>query len=240
MTLLLLGGTGEAREIAQALQGQDAIISLAGATRSPKQQPLPTRIGGFGGADGFKAFIKSDGITAVLDATHPFADRITRRTAVICGELGLPYLQFLRPPWQAENGDRWISIKAEAEAAVHIKKGDTVFLGTGRQTLEKFANLEGCEVICRQIDAPTKPFPFPGGRYLVGRPPFSVKDEIALFTELSVDWLVVKNAGGAPSRTKLTAARHCDIPVLMITRPPVGDWPVAESVNAALEWVRHQ
>lgn len=237
MTLLVLGGTGEARQIAQALQGQDAVISLAGATRSPEQQPLPTRIGGFGGTDGFIEYLKREGITAVLDATHPFADRITRRTAMICGDLGLPYLQFLRPPWQAEPGDRWISIMSEGEAAAHVKKGETVFLGTGRQTLERFTNLEGCEVICRQIDPPTKLFPFPGGRYLVGRPPFSVEDEIALFTRLGVNWLVVKNAGGAPSRTKLTAARRCNIPVLMIARPEVGDWPLVATVEAALEWV---
>ncbi len=236
MTLLLLGGTGEARQIAQALQGHDAVISLAGATRSPAQQPLPMRIGGFGGAEGFTAYVRDKGITAVLDATHPFADRITRRSALICREMGLPYLQFLRPPWQPETGDRWTSMLAEAEAARHVEKGDTVFLGTGRQTLEKFANLEGCEVICRQIDPPTKPFPFAGGRYLVGRPPFSVEDEVALFTKLGVDWLVVKNAGGAASRTKLTAARQCGIPVLMIARPEVGDWPVVDTVEAALEW----
>ncbi|MDP5084658.1 MAG: cobalt-precorrin-6A reductase [Yoonia sp.] len=238
MTLLILGGTGEARQIAQALQGHDAVISLAGATRLPEPQALPTRSGGFGGTEGFVAYLQEAGITAVLDATHPYAHRITRRTAAICAARGLPYLQFLRPPWHPVAGDNWTEIKTEEDAALHIPLGAVVFLGTGRQTLERFANLQGRDVICRQIDPPTDAFPFAGGRYLVGRPPFSVSDEVALFQELGVEWLVVKNAGGAPSRTKLTAARQLHIPVLMLARPPMGDWPVVGTVAAALEWVR--
>lgn len=238
MTLLLLGGTGEAREIAARLQGHDAVISLAGATRNPEVQPLPTRIGGFGGAAGFEAYLRDAGITAVLDATHPFAQRITARTAAVCRPGGVPYVQFLRPAWTPEPGDHWIEIGSEGEAAGHIPQGSVVFLGTGRQTLDRFANLEGREVICRQIDPPEGSFPFEGGRFLVGRPPFSVEDEVALFGALGVDYLVVKNAGGVPSRTKLTAARQLGIPVLMIARPAQGDWPVVETVDEALKWVR--
>lgn len=238
MTLLLLGGTAEARQIAEHLRGTDAVISLAGATRNPDAQPLPTRIGGFGGADGFRAYLTKASIRAVLDATHPFAARITERTVRICKDTKLPYVQFLRPHWAPEPGDTWIEIKAESDAGQHIPLGSTVFLGTGRQTLDRFANLEGCDVICRQIDPPDKPFPFVGGRYLVGRPPFSVEDEVTLFRDLGVEYLVVKNAGGASSRTKLTAARQLGIPVLMIARPQVGDWPIVESIEAAHAWVQ--
>ena len=237
MTLLILGGTGDGRRLAKRLEGRDAIISLAGATRMPDALPLPTRIGGFGGADGFVAYLHDAGISAVLDATHPYAHQITERTAQICIARGLPYLQFLRPPWQQEPEDDWTVIKNEQEAADHIPPGATVFLGTGRQTLDRFANLVGREVICRQIDPPEKPFPFVGGRFLVGRPPFSVEDELALFKALGVDWLIVKNAGGAASRTKLTAARMLGIPVLMIARPPRGDWPIVETTDAAFDWV---
>lgn len=238
MTLLLLAGSGDARQIAKKLVGRDAIASLAGATRDPDPLPLPTRTGGFGGETGFRRFVADHGITAVLDATHPYAHRITKRTARVCADLDLPFLQLLRPPWTAEPGDKWTEIDREEDAAAHIAEGATVFLGTGRQTLERFANLTGRRVICRQIDPPEAPFPFEGGEYLVGRPPFSVDDEVALFSRLKVDWLIVKNAGGAASRTKLTAARMLGVPVLMIARPPAGDWPVVDSVEAALDWVR--
>lgn len=238
MTLLLLAGTGDARQIAKGLAGGDVIASLAGATRGPAPLPIPTRVGGFGGEAGFRAFLQENGITAVLDATHPYAHRITERSARICAERGLPFLQFLRPGWVAAPGDKWTEIAREEDAAALIPEGATVFLGTGRQTLERFANLSGRRVICRQIDPPEGPFPFPGGAFLIGRPPFSVEDEVALFDRLGVDWLVVKNAGGAASGTKLTAARQLGIPVLMIARPPVGDWPTVATVEDALGWVR--
>ncbi len=238
MTLLLLAGSGDARRIAEGLNRVDVIASLAGATRDPAPLPVPTRSGGFGGEAGFRQFLTDNGITAVLDATHPYAHRITVRTARVCAELVLPFLQFLRPGWTAEPGDKWTEIAREDDAAAHIPQGTTVFLGTGRQTLEGFANLAGRCVICRQIDPPEAPFPFEGGEFLVGRPPFSVEDEVALFSRLKVDWLVVKNAGGAASRTKLTAARQLGIPVLMIARPPQGDWPIVDTVDAALDWVR--
>lgn len=240
MTLLILGGTGEGRRLAEALAGRDAIVSLAGATRAPGRLSLPTRIGGFGGHAGFIRFLEEAGITSVLDATHPFACRITERTARVCARKGLPYLQLLRPPWVPVAGDRWTEIACEEEAAEHIPMGATVFLGTGRQTLDRFSNLVGRRVICRQIDPPDGPFPFAGGEYLVGRPPFSVADELALFRDSAIDWLVVKNAGGETSATKLTAARKLGLPVLMIARPAGGDWPVVSTVREALDWVARQ
>lgn len=242
MTLLLLAGSGEAKRIAWALtdSGVNVIASLAGATRSPDPLPVQTRIGGFGGDPGFRAFLKKAGITAVLDATHPFAAQITARTARICADLGLPYLYCCRQGWTAETGDNWTMIDREEDAAAHIPMGATVFLGTGRQTLERFRNLEGRRVICRQIDPPTAPFPFDGGEYLIGRPPFPVEREKELFRALGIDWLIVKNAGGTPSRTKLTAAGALGLPVLMIKRPPLPDAPVVETVEEAVAWARAQ
>lgn len=243
MTLLLLAGSGEARQIAAALAqaGVDAVASLAGATQRAKPLPLPMRVGGFGGRGGFIAYVKEAGITAVLDATHPFADQITARTAAICAELGLPYLYHLRAPWVAGTGDSWQEIAREEDAAALIPQGKTVFLGTGRQTLDRFANLAGRRVICRQIDPPTGPFPFEGGKFLIGRPPFSVEHEMELFAALGIDWIVVKNAGGDASRTKLTAARALGIPVLMIRRPPPPKGAqITDSVDAAVAWALSQ
>lgn len=238
MTILLLAGTSEAQDIARGLAKHaiPAIASLAGATRAPKSLGLPMRIGGFGGADGFAAYLKSENITAVIDATHPFAARITDRTAAICQRIGMPYLQVLRPPWTPQEGDNWTQIAHEEDAAAIIPPGSTVFLGTGRQTLEKFTGLARCRVICRQIDPPTAPFPFEGGEFLIGRPPFPVDRERCLFSQLGIAWIVVKNAGGAASATKLTAARELGLPVLMIARPPMPDAPRVSSAQDALIW----
>lgn len=238
--LLLLAGSGEARQIAADLHrsGVPAIASLAGATRHPEQLPLPTRIGGFGGADGFAAYLKENNITAVLDATHPFASQISQRSAKVAQQMGIPYLQFLRAEWQPGPGDDWVMLEREEQVAEHIPEGANVFLATGRQTLHRYANLAGRALICRQIDPPDRAFPFENGQFLIGRPPFSVDDEMALFQQRGIDWLVVKNAGGIPSRSKLDAARLLKIPVAVIRRPQQPDAPKTDSIKAALNWAR--
>ena len=243
MTLLLLAGTGEARRIAIRLaeMGIPAMASLAGTTQKPKELALVTRHGGFGGDAGFERFLHDAGISVVLDATHPFAHRITERTARLCCENSIPYAQVLRPPWVAQPGDDWYFIDHEHEAAGLISTGSTVFLGTGPQGLAGFANLRGCQVICRHIDPPKNPFPFPGGRFEIGRPPFSVMEEKALFQKLGVDWLVVKNSGGAASRSKLDAARLLGIKVALINRPPQpAKTTKFETEAEALKWVQRQ
>lgn len=240
MTLLLLAGTGEARAIADVLAAEriPALASLAGATRQPAGLAIPTRIGGYGDAAGFRDYLRRAGISALLDATHPFAARISHRSFAIATELGLPCAQFLRPPWQPGPEDNWVMLGSDVEAACHIPSGSTVFLATGRQTLKNYANLKDRRLICRVIDQPDRPFPFPDGEYRVGRPPFSVEEEVALFRDLGVDWLVVKNAGGAASRSKLDAARRLEIPVAMIRRPSQPEATRLETVAEALDWVR--
>ncbi|MGR3344175.1 MAG: cobalt-precorrin-6A reductase [Paracoccaceae bacterium] len=238
--LLLLAGTAEARIVAERLAEMDipAIASLAGATKDPADLAIPTRSGGFGGGDAFEAFLDAKPITAILDATHPFAQSITRRTAKIAKRRDLPYLQLVRPEWRAEPGDNWTHIEHEEDAAKHVPAAATVFLATGRQSFRHFENLADRRLICRQIDPPDAPFPYPNGSFLIGRPPFSHVDEVALFKRLSIDWLVVKNAGGVASRTKLTAARELAIPVAMIARPASTVGARVETAGQAIDWVR--
>lgn len=239
MSVLLLAGTGEATRIAQALaeSGVDVVASLAGATRAPAPLAVPTRIGGFGGEAGFRAFVRDSTITAVVDATHPFATHIRTRTARVCADLAVPYLRVERPAWQPRKGDRWIMIDAPEQAAAHIAPNACVFLATGRQTVAQFANLEGRRVLVRVIDAPTAPIPFEGGEFVIGRPPFSAEHEAALFAALGVDWLVVKNAGGQGGRAKLDAARALGLPVLMIRRPQLAKAAQVATVQDAVAWV---
>ena len=241
MKLLLLGGTGEARRMATALAGRadiKVIASLSGATRSPAALPVETRSGGFGGDAGFKAWLDHHHPDAILDATHPFAARISARTARIALARGLPYLQLLRLQWQSSARDSWTEVAHEEDVAGIIPGNTAVFLATGRQTLPSFANLAiDRRLLCRQIDPPDGPFPYPNGDWIIGRPPFSVEQEIALFQHLAIDWLVVKNAGGDASATKLHAARALKIPVAMIARPPQPDAPRVATVEDALSWI---
>ncbi len=238
--ILLLAGTAEARELSDLMraEGISVTASLAGATREARRMKERARIGGFGGDEGFRAWLRAHSPHAVVDATHPFAARITARSARIASEENVPYLRLSRPAWEASAGDNWTMISDESAAAELLPNEAVVFLATGRQTLERFSNLSPRRVICRQIDPPDTDFPFAGGEYLVSRPPFSVADEVALFRKLGVTHLIVKNAGGVPSRSKLDAARELGLPVLMIRRPVDPEAPVVETPEQALAWVK--
>lgn len=239
MTLLLLAGSGEARALAGALaaRGIPAVASLAGETRAPAEFALPLRVGGFGGAEGLRRYLEAKRITAVIDATHPFAAQMTATAARVCAELALPQLVLRRPGWQARPDDRWQWVDRLEEVPALIPPGATVFLGTGRKSLAALSGLAGRRVLARVIDPPEGPFPFPGGRFVQGRPPFSVEEEMAFFRAEGVDWLVVKNAGGSASFSKLEAARRLALPVAIQSRPPLpAGVRRARTVEEALAW----
>lgn len=240
MTLLLLAGTGEAKRIAWSLadSGRKVVASLAGATREPDTLPVPTRSGGFGSAEGFLDYLRDARISAVLDATHPFAHRMTDRTARLCREAGLPYCQLLRPAWEPGPDDDWRPIAIPDEAAQHIPEGTTVFLATGRQSLAEFRELQGRRVIARVVDPPSEPFPFEGGEFVIARPPYRERTDTQLLASLGVDWVVTKNSGGEGGVGKLRAAARLGIPVVMLERPPMPDAQRVTTVKEALDWAR--
>lgn len=242
MRILLLAGTSEARQIAAALKHRDGMsvtASVAAGTRAPAALGVPTRIGGFGGDAGFAAYLERERMGAVLDATHPFSAAISHRTARICGELGRPYAQLLRPSWRPAEGDLWHFAGDEASAAALVPEGARAFVGSGQQRLERFGAMNGRRVYVRQIErAPAFAPPFDDGHWLVGTPPFSVADETALFRGLGIDWLIVRNAGGSSSRAKLDAARALGLDVAMIRRPMQPEAIRLDSVTAALGWLR--
>lgn len=241
MKLLLLAGTSEARALAEVLADQagiETIASLAGVTREPQDLAVPMRIGRFGGRAAFVQYLHDEGFDAVVDGTHPFAARISRRCAQVAAQMQLPHIQILRPAWQAGAGDNWTFVDNERDAAAHIPLGSTVLLATGRQSLHRFDNMQGRYLICRQIMRSSGDFPHESGEYLIGHPPFSVDEEIALLKARGIDWLVVKNAGGMLSQSKLVAARQLGIPVLLINRPPLLDCQKVQTPEAAFAWVR--
>lgn len=239
MTVLVLAGTREGREVAAGLAARaiPVLASLAGRTRRPLEPGVPLRTGGFGGAQGFRDTVAAQGITAVIDATHPFAEEITARTARLCREDGLPHLILRRPGWQPQPGDDWTRIVREADLAAHVPRGATLFLATGPQRLEAFTGLEGRRVLCRRIDPAPGPFPYENGDWVVSRPPFSVEDETALFALLGVDVLATKDSGGEDGRAKLEAARALGLRVVLLDRPRLPEGArVVETVEEALHW----
>jgi precorrin-6A/cobalt-precorrin-6A reductase len=239
MRILILGGTGEARELAAALvsAGLDVISSLAGRVREPRLPAGPVRVGGFGGADGLAGFLRDEGITQVIDATHPFAGTITANAAHAAAEASVPLLILRRPAWAADPSWECAADIRSAAAAVRAWPGDGVFLTTGRRDLSAFAADDRHRFLVRTVDPPDGPVP-PRMTLILDRGPYTVERESALLREHRIGLLVTKNSGGSMTAAKLTAARDLGVHVVMVARPPLppGSTVVA-TVPEAQDWL---
>jgi precorrin-6A/cobalt-precorrin-6A reductase len=238
LRVLILGGTGEARQLAARLaadQRLDVVSSLAGRVADPVRPAGRVRIGGFGGPAGLAAWLAAEQIGAVIDATHPFAAAITASAVTAARQAGLPLLVLRRPGWQAGPGDDWRRVPSMAAAAAALP-GDRVFLSTGRDSLAAFAADERRWFLVRSVEAPARPAP-PRMLVVLGRGPFTEESELALMRAHAIDVLVSRDSGGPQTAAKLTAARRLGLPVVMVDRPPAAAAPTVTTVEAAVEWL---
>jgi precorrin-6A/cobalt-precorrin-6A reductase len=226
--ILCLGGTAEARELASRVP---VLTSLAGVTRSPDLPVGDVRVGGFGGVAGLVAWLREHQPTAVVDATHPFAAQMSRHAVEACAVVGIPLLRLQRPGWVEGPGDRWTRVPSLEAAAVAVGSRRAL-LTTGRQGLAPFLGL-GFAVL-RAIERPAG-LPDAWG-VVLGRPPWSLADELAQIAEHRIEVLVTKDSGGETA-PKLEAARQLGLEVLVVDRPPVLATDVVETVDAALTWL---
>lgn len=240
-TVLVLGGTGEGYALAEALQDHPrwrCLSSLAGRTRSPRLPAGDTRSGGFGGPAGLAAFLRTEGITAVIDATHPFARRMGWNAAAACTEQGIPLLRLDRPAWQAGPEDRWHEVTDWDQAVAVLRRLRTgrAFLALGRQEVAAFTPLTTCHFVIRAVDLPDPLPPFAAAEWILARGPFSQAEEEALLHHHGIEAVVCKNSGG-PMDGKLAAARRLGIPVVMLQRPARPQTARAATVAEALTWL---
>lgn len=237
--VLLLGGTTEASDLAKALADQsvDAIFSYAGRTEKPLPQPLPLRIGGFGGVAGLVRYLQDKAITHLIDATHPFAAQMSRHAVEAAAICQTPLLAFERAPWQASTADHWLCVPDMAAAMAALPEDPArVFLAIGRQSLEDFAAKPQHHYLLRLVDPPTA-LPLPQTTVLIARGPFTLQGDLDLLQTHRITHIVAKNAGGRGARAKLDAARQLGLPVIMIDRPFVPDRSRLDSVDKVLHWL---
>ncbi|MBK1691784.1 cobalt-precorrin-6A reductase [Ectothiorhodospira mobilis] len=243
LRLLILGGTGEAMAVARALQGDGRfapVYSVAGRTRNPRLPDLPSRVGGFGGPEGLAAYLREQGVQVLLDATHPFAARISANAAAAARATGVSLLALRRPLWTPGPGEEWRMV-ADMDAAARAlgEAPRRVLLTIGQLELAAFCRAPQHHYLVRSVELPEiRP---PRCECLTLRGPFQLEDELELMRTQRIDTLVTKNSGGEATRPKLEAARRCGVAVVMVQRPPVPD--VAQTVpgpEAALDWLRQR
>ncbi|MFI5508424.1 cobalt-precorrin-6A reductase [Mycobacterium sp. NPDC051804] len=238
MRILLLGGTSEARELAARLHPDiEVISSLAGRVPDPALPVGQVRIGGFGGAEGLRGWLRENVVDAVVDATHPFAATITANAAAVCSELGVPHLLLVRPAWPS--GDT-IVVASDVYAAKVIAEHrfSRVFLTTGRTGTAAFRGADAWFLI-RAVTTPDADTLPARHQVLLSRGPYRYEGELELLREHRIDALVTKNSGGAMTRPKLDAAAALNIPVVMVDRPPLPSGvETVHTVEDAVAWVR--
>jgi precorrin-6A/cobalt-precorrin-6A reductase len=242
--LLVLGGSTEASQLTRLLHDHhpSAEVTVSFAGRTASRAPLPTgvheRVGGFGGIDGLRAYLSSERIDAVIDATHPFAARMPFHVRTAADAEGVPALRLVRPPWTPEIGDQWIDVDDMEAAADTVGQaaGRSVLLTIGRQELAPFRRCAETRFVVRSIDPP-EPDLLPGAEVVLARGPFTLDDELALLARHHIDLVVAKNAGGEATGAKVDAARRLGIPMVMVRRPPIPCGPAVATPAEALGWL---
>lgn len=218
--ILILGGTAEARLLAAQLieEGHSVTTSLAGRTVDPVLPEGEVRIGGFGGAEGLAAYLRDEQFDRMIDATHPFANRISENAIKASAMSGIPLEQRLRARWQKQPGDRWKSVATLEAAAEVLPQGANVFLALGRQYLDAFIGRNDCRFVIRMVDPPETPLGFADHTLIIGKPASDPDREADLFTAHGITHLVCRNSGGPAGYAKIIAARRLALPVIMIER----------------------
>ncbi|MDR6848447.1 precorrin-6A/cobalt-precorrin-6A reductase [Sphingomonas sp. BE270] len=240
--VLLLGGTTEASALAALLAagGVAATLSYAGRTQSPRPQPVPVRIGGFGGIGGLAGYLREHRITHLVDGTHPFAATMSTNAIAAARLAGVAHIALTRPAWVPTEEDRWSHVAdiAGAVAALTVPPR-RILLALGRMHVDAFVAQPQHRYLLRFVDVPDQPPPLPHYSLIVDRGPFTVDGDVAVLRDHAIDLVVCKNAGGSGAEAKLIAARRLGVPVLMIDRPAMPERHQMCDPAAVLDWLLH-
>jgi precorrin-6A/cobalt-precorrin-6A reductase len=236
--ILLLGGTGDALQIARRLDIRD-VYSLAGIGTRPDGLTCAVRVGGFGGAQGLQAYLAEQRIGLLIDATHPFAARISAHASIACRAAGVPYWALRRAPWQPQTGDDWRFVDDWPQIVAALAPYRRPLFTLGREPLAHLDDIPVHQywvVRCLEAHAGNA-----RASVIGARGPFTVDGERALFELLGIDVVVSKNSGGSATAAKLEVARERGLPVVMTRRPelPAADREfdsASELLRALTEW----
>jgi precorrin-6A/cobalt-precorrin-6A reductase len=242
-SILILGGTTEARELGGRLAGRAdlaATLSLAGRTQSPAPQSIPVRTGGFGGIEGLVRYLEDQRIHALIDATHPYAAIISAHALAAAKQTRTSLLFLQREPWVPIEGDRWTEARDVVEAVQMLGSAPRrPFLALGRQEITPFLAAPQHHYTIRTIEPLDPSVVFLKASHLTQRGPFDAGAERELLQEHGIDLVVSKNSGGTATYGKIIAARELGIPVLMIRRPARLEAHYVTRVDEAISWLDH-
>ena len=196
---MIFGGTTEGRELSRRLAeaGADVTVSVASDYGSEEQgeQPGVTVLSGRMPVEEMTARLRE--MDLCVDATHPYAVRVTDSIARACAESATPRLRLLRAGSEYPAGT--LLMKSAAEAAEYLAD----------RVLPSHESLSACEALG-----------IPHRNICAMQGPFSRAMNEALLRQYETAWLVTKDGcapGGFPE--KRAAAEALDVPMLVLRRP---------------------
>ena len=245
-TILLLSGVSEGPVLARALL-EAGFAVVATVTRAEArehlfrqtQHAMKVEVRGFTEAS-LGSFLVQGGADLVLDATHPFAVRITQIASTVCSRLHLPYVRYQRPDWAPPAGMVYAASYAEA-ADMLPALGSRVLLTIGAKQLKYFVPLhDHLTLFARVLPSPLSiqqalDAGFAQANIIALRPPFSLEFNQSILREYKIDVLVTKASGVAGGVVeKVMAAHNLGLTTLMIRRPEPAALPLVSTLEAAV------
>jgi precorrin-6A/cobalt-precorrin-6A reductase len=229
--ILLLGGTSESDPIAHALADRKKAVLVSTATDLPltlRSHALIRRHHGVLSTESMIHLAKQEGITAIVDATHPYATEITLSASHVAKRLGLAYFRFERHSALASTGSVLLADDHPQASRMAFSFEKPVLLTIGTRNIEPYcqqAKAHGIPVFIRALDHPTSRRAWMSAgvhpdHVLLGQGPFSVEENQTVIRRFSIGVLVTKDsghAGGAPQ--KLHAAEEEGCRVVVVKRP---------------------
>ena len=227
--VLILGGTGEARELARTPRGPRRFRGDAVARRPHRRAGAAGRPGPgrrLRRQQGARQYLAAERIDVLIDATHPFAARSRTARPARPQLIGVRLLALRRPPWVAVEGDRWTESLTRSDAVSALGPGASPCLSRARPSgARAFRPAPQHHYLMRSVDPVSPPLAVPHATYMTARGPFTEADDRALLERHGIDVSSPKNSGGTATYGKIAAARALGIEVVMIAPAALPECP---------------
>lgn len=230
MKIVIYSGTTEGRLLSHRLAELGFEITVCVATEYGREEqgiaPNITVRCGYQTVDEMCDTIR--GATLCIDATHPYAEKVTANIRTACRQSAVPYRRLLRPQSQTDAADVVVSTAADAAAYLAAREGN-ILLTTGAKEIAAYKDIaperlfvrvlpmHASLTACEQVGIPRR-------HIIAVQGPFSAAFNEMLLREYNIRYLVTKDGGSAGGfEQKREAAQRTGAQLVVIARPEEQD-----------------
>ncbi len=231
--VILFAGTTEGRRIAEALSGKNVTVHVSVATEYGETLIQACDnvnvMHGRKDAAQIAELIRETGASLVIDATHPYADHVTKTLQDVCAATGTEYMRVLRGE-EREYDEGCVFVKDTDEAIAYLNSTEgNIFLTVGSKELPRYAEVNNARerIYARILSLPEAmeqavSLGFVGSHLMCMQGPFSEEINAAMLDMTGARYLVTKDTGatgGFPE--KIRAASSRGVTPVVVRRPLV-------------------